>query len=83
MKLIRLSLALTTALIAACSGAPGQSGQNGTDGKAGEPGADGQTPEATKAARTSILDTPRAGLLVRTLEVVISVDGPRADLASA
>lgn len=83
MKLIRLSLALTALLAAACSGAPGQSGQNGTDGKPGEPGAEGTTPEATKAAMTINHVTPRAGLLDRTLEVVISFDGPRADLAKA
>jgi hypothetical protein len=81
LKLIRLSLALTAALVAACSGAPGQSGQNGTDGKPGEPGAEGKTPEATKAAMTVNHITPRAGLLDRTLEVVVSFDGPRVDLA--
>lgn len=83
MKLIRLSLALTALLAAACSGAPGKSGQNGTDGKPGEPGAEGQTPEATKAAMTVNHVMPRAGLLDRALEVVISFDGPRTDLSKA
>jgi hypothetical protein len=84
LKLIRLSLALSVLLAAACdSGEAGKSGNNGTDGKPGEPGTEGTTPEATKAAMTVNHITPRAGLLDRTLEVVISFDGPRADLAKA
>lgn len=84
MKLIRLSLALCAVLAAACgSGEPGKSGASGTDGKPGEPGTEGTTPEATKAAMTVNHIMPRAGLLDRTLEVVISFDGPRADLAKA
>jgi hypothetical protein len=84
LKLIRLSLALSAVLAAACSsGQPGKSGANGSDGQPGEPGTEGTTPEATKAAMTVNHITPRAGLLDRALEVVISFDGPRADLAKA
>lgn len=80
MKLNKLSMVMTAALIAACSadGTPGSDGANGKDGKAGENGKDGETTTLSPEESLSLI-TPGKGILDREVEVQIGGSATKFD----
>jgi hypothetical protein len=74
MKLIKLSMVIAAALVAACSGADGADGQDGTPG-APPSGSNGGGESSSSVS----LVTPSKGVLDRELEVSIGGSGTRFD----
>lgn len=75
MKLIKLSMFMVAALVAACSGADGANGQDGAPGTPGD-----KAPSSGDGDESSVsLVTPSKGILDREVEVQIGGSGTNFD----